>query len=130
VSIAQYIGLNYLPKGRTAEGVDCWGLVQLFYRNELHLDVPSYDDQYLNPTDRGSVSKTIIDNMGHWAKVQEQEYGDVLLFEILGLPLHTGIYIGDGDFLHAFKNTNSCIERLKSITWNRRLLGAFRWTKV
>ena len=130
MSLTHYIGLKYSSKGRTVAGVDCWGLVYLFYKNELGLSVPAYDGDYTDSNDRKSVSITIKENIKNWRKVEEPEYGDMLLFNILGLPLHTAVYIGNGDFLHAFQNTNSCIERLKSITWNRRLVGIYRWAKT
>jgi cell wall-associated NlpC family hydrolase len=128
VNIAAYIGLPYAPKGRGSEGVDCWGLVQLFYQRELGIAVPSYVEEYVSPDDRLTVSQAILANIGKWEAALTLEPGDMLLFSILGLPLHTGVYIGDNDFLHAFRNTNSCIERLNSITWGRRLIGAYRWT--
>ncbi len=130
MNLSKYIGLSYKPKGRDNDGIDCWGMVQLFYREELNIDIPSYAEDYKNPNDRKSVSAAIIDNIGNWVKVATPKFGDMLLFEILGLPLHTGVYIGDNDFLHSFYNTNSCIERLNSINWNRRLLGVYRWERT
>jgi murein DD-endopeptidase len=130
VSVVDFIGLKYLPKGRGHDGVDCWGLVQLFYKAELGLSVPSYSEDYQSPTDRSSVSEAIVCNLRNWVKVDKPEYGDILVFEILGLPLHTGVYIGNNDFLHSFYMTNSCIERLNSVTWNRRLLGIYRWVRT
>lgn len=128
MNVADYIGLPYAPKGRGSEGVDCWGLVQLFYKRELGIAVPSYVEEYVSPDDRMTVSGAILANIGKWKAALTLEPGDMLLFSILGLPLHTGVYIGDNDFLHAFRNTNSCIERLNSVTWSRRLIGAYRWT--
>jgi cell wall-associated NlpC family hydrolase len=109
-------------------GVDCWGLVKLFYERELGIVVPSYTEEYVSPSDRKSVSEVIRENIGKWKQISVLKRGDMLLFSILGLPLHTGVYLGNDDFLHAFQNTDSCIERLSSITWNRRLIGAYRWT--
>lgn len=127
MNLRKYIGLPYSPKGRDTTGLDCWGLVRLFYKQELGIDVPSYVQDYSDPSDRQSVSSAILDNLKFWKKRDKPEYGDLLVFNILGLPLHTAVYIGNGDFLHAFKNTNSCIERLSSITWRRRLVGVYRW---
>ena len=127
MNISKYLGLNYASKGRAFSGVDCWGLVYLFYRQELGYEVPDYSTDYEDAKHRKSVSEVIKNNIANWQKVEAPEYGDMLLFNILGLPLHTAVYIGGNDFLHAFQNTNSCIERLDSITWSRRLVGAYRW---
>jgi cell wall-associated NlpC family hydrolase len=129
VNVAAYVGLPYVAKGRSPEGIDCWGLVKLFYERELGLIVPSYVDEYVGPNDRLTVSQAIQQNIGKWKQTAVIQAGDMLLFSILGLPLHTGVYIGNNDFLHAFMNTDSCIERLNSVTWNRRLIGAYRWIR-
>ena len=130
MNLTPYIGIPFQAKGRTPAGMDCWGLVRLFYKNEFGIQLPSYTDDYVSSTDRKTVSQAITENIGSWQKVEKPQFGDMLLFQVLGLPLHTGIYIGDNDFLHAFRNTHSCIERINSITWSRRLLGVYRWAKT
>jgi len=130
VRIVDYIGLPYKAKGREVSGLDCYGLVYLFYRDKLGLKIPSYSEDYLHSEHWSSVAEAIIKNLPNWVKVDKPKYGDMLVFNILGLPVHTGIYLGPNDFLHSFMKTNSCIERLDSITWNRRLQGIYRWQKI
>lgn len=130
MNLDRYIGLKFIPKGRTIEGIDCWGLVRLFYKDEFGVELPSYSDEYESPTHRQSVSEAIKANLGNWTAVSSPNFGDVLVFRILGLPLHTGIYIGNGNFIHSYKNTNSCIERLKSVNWENRVLGIYRWSTI
>jgi cell wall-associated NlpC family hydrolase len=130
MNILRYIGIPYVAKGRTWEGGDCWNLVRLFYKTELNIEVPSYVDTYIAPSHSQSVAGAIdsaVNVTREWKEIPEPEFGCVLVFDILGFPVHTGIYLGDNDFLHAFLNTNSCIERLNSITWNRRLQGCYTW---
>lgn len=122
-----YIGIPYENRGRTRDGVDCWGLVQLWYREQLDVDVPDYLWAYTAANDKESVSDAIEENKANWKKVDEPEYGDVLVFRIMGYPMHVGIKLNGDDFLHAFQGTQSCLERLSSISWSRRLFEVYRW---
>lgn len=122
-----YVGIPYENRGRTREGVDCWGLVQLWYREQLDIDVPDYLWAYSAANDKESVSHAIEENKASWNKVDEPAYGDVLVFRIMGYPMHVGIKLNGDDFLHAFQGTQSCLERLSSIAWSRRLFEVYRW---
>lgn len=125
-----YIGIPYLDRGRGLDGVDCWGLCRLFHRNAMGNELPSYLDDYEGAEVKESVASAVFRNLKNWKVVDgEPEWGDVLVFNVMGLPIHTGIYIGAGDFLHAFKGTASCIERLNSVTWQHRLHRVIRWEK-
>lgn len=121
--LADFIGIPYRPLGRDKSGTDCWGLVSLYYRAALGIELPDYT--YLNTRD--SIFSAILGNLSAWELREPIEANDVLLFRIFGIPYHVGIYLGDGDFLHSFNGTESCIERLNSINWKPRLLGAYRW---
>lgn len=121
----RFIGLKYKDRGRDWSGVDCYGLVELFYKEELGVAVPSYD--YSTADNRTEVAREMERGMGEWVRIEEPEPGDVIVFRIFGLPIHTGIYAGEGDFLHTFRRTETCFERLDSLTWADRIHGIFRW---
>ena len=129
MQIADFIGLPYKPKGRNFSGVDCYGVAYLFQREIMGNEVPSYAENYSDPDARGSVANAIVSNAGNWLAVDTPERGDVILFNLLGLPVHCGVYVGDGDFLHSLKGTQTCIERLDSITWSKRIYRIIRWQK-
>jgi len=126
-TLQKYIGIPYKHLGRGVKGLDCWGLLCLFYQQEKGIELPSYVDEY---DGRASIAKAINDNLGTWQWTDKPQFGDLMVFNILGLPIHTAIYLGCGNFLHSFQNTNSCIERINSISWQRRLKGYYRWAKT
>ena len=128
MNVAEYIGIPYKDRGRDRDGLDCWGLVKLFYSDVMGIDVPGYLE-YDSAEDNAAVADVIDRRVSDWKQIEAPEPGCVLLFRVKGLPIHCGIYLGRDDFLHAFKGTQVCIERLNSISWSKRLLGAYTWVR-
>lgn len=122
-----FIGLPYVHRGRTYEGVDCFGLVQLFYRDVMHIEVPDYLEMYSDQFDKEECGNAIAVGSGEWVEVEDLSFGSVITFNILGAVCHVGVHIGDGDFLHSFNGTDSCIESIRDISWNKRFHKAYEW---
>lgn len=129
MDIRQLMGIPYQPKGRNLDGVDCWGLAYVFHRMLLGNPVPSYTHDYSQPEDPESVSKAITGNALQWVEVEPSaaRYGDVVIFRLKGLPMHCGVVLDHGDFIHTLKGCQTCIERLDSLTWNKRIYKVIRW---
>ena len=125
---SDYIGIPYKERGRSLDGVDCWGLVCLMYA-DMDINVPSYLHEYITSSDIDSVATAINKNKSNWRKVEAPDVGDVLVFNIMGFPCHVGVYVGQGDFIHSFRGTAVCVERLNSISWTRRLSEVYRWQR-
>ncbi|WP_373975218.1 C40 family peptidase [Chitinibacter sp. SCUT-21] len=69
-------------------GLDCSGLVQYVYKNALQVDLPRSAAEMANATRH--VDKSDL------------RPGDLVFFNTLGRPFsHVGIYMGDGNFIHA-----------------------------
>jgi cell wall-associated NlpC family hydrolase len=87
----QLLGTPYLWGGRTSDGVDCSGLVQIGYATAgLHLPRDSYQQFYV-----GRLTAT----RWHMAGLRR---GDTLYFlGDDGKIRHTGIYLGNDRYLHA-----------------------------
>jgi cell wall-associated NlpC family hydrolase len=126
MNLSKYIGLPYQDRGR-GPAFDCIGFVRHVYREELGIELPDFLRTYSSAENAESVASAINERKSDWVKVDEPKPLDLLLFNILGLPTHVGLYLNDNDFIHCFQNSNSCIERLSAVTWNRRLLGVYRW---
>jgi hypothetical protein len=122
----KYIGLPYLANGRTEAGVDCWGLVRLFYKNELNIDLPSYVDDYNGPYDPAIISLMDQYKEVEWKKQAVPEAGDVCVFNIYGEPCHVGVYVGNNKFIHSRENKDVVIESITSPKWANRLEGYYK----
>jgi len=123
----KYIGLSYLENGRTEHGVDCWGLVCLFYKHEFNIDLPSYINEYSGANDP-YLANFIKHTKISWNLTTSPKLGDVCVFNILGEPTHVGIYLNNQEFLHCRDGKDSVIESLKNHKWNRRLEGIYSYS--
>ncbi|MBQ8974854.1 MAG: SH3 domain-containing protein [Oscillospiraceae bacterium] len=86
----QFVGYNYVYGGASpSEGFDCSGLVYYTYRSLGYTDIQ-----------RGAGSQYRCD--GTWVAKSDLVPGDLVFFssDDSGVT-HVGIYIGDGNFVHA-----------------------------
>lgn len=125
---SKYIGIKYKDKGGTQSGIDCYGLVRLFYKDEFNIELPDYRSFYSSSTDQESVSNAVLTKRSQvLEEVEVPEFGDIIIFNIKGYPVHVGIYLEKGDFLHSLSGRDSCIENLRSLTWSRRVDSIWRY---
>lgn len=82
----QYLGVPYVWGGTTPNGFDCSGLVQYVYK-QLGINISRTTYRQVN--DGRAVTK------------DELKAGDLIFFANSGSVHHVGIYIGDGQFIHA-----------------------------
>ena len=120
-----YIGIPFREHGRDKAGLDCYGLVRLVLFEVFRIGVSDYRDYDVE--ERRDCGRHIRDRARHvWKKVPNPVPGDVVLLNIVGQPMHCGVYIGKSLFLHATQEAGSCIERLTAPQWSRRISGFFR----
>lgn len=123
----KYMNVPFLEKGRTMEGADCWGLVCLVYKNELGIDLKSYDDSYKDTLDVMTVNQTINNERENWQDTDKPKEFDVIILNMRGLPMHVGIVTGKGKMIHCQRFLNTCHERYDTMRWSNRVVGFSRW---
>ena len=126
MNLASYIGLPFKPYGRDRDGVDCWGLVRLFYQEVLQKPLPIYDFAPNSP----AASMTIVavrDGDAAWRRVTTPQIGDVAVFDLYGRPSHVGVMLDETHMLHVMEGIDSAIEPVLSTVWAKRLSGVFRY---
>lgn len=84
--IKNYLGVPYLWGGTSPSGFDCSGLVQYTYK-QLGIN----------------ISRTSYTQVNDGRKVDKSELkaGDLVFFARQGNVHHVGMYIGNGQFIHA-----------------------------
>lgn len=111
----QYQGSPYVYGGNTPGGFDCSGFTQFVILNTVGIDIG-----------HGTAGQT---NYGAWVDWGDWLPGDLVYFAgtfRAGIS-HTGIYIGDGEFIHAEnEGTGVVISSLYSDYYSGHYYGAFR----
>lgn len=108
----QFIGIPYRWGGTTSEnGFDCSGLTMVSYR--------------LNGLNLPRVSRNQF-QAGKWVSKEKLRPGDLVFFATKGgtRVTHVGMYVGDGDFIHAPRTgKNVRIEKLSTGFFAKTYMG-------
>lgn len=123
-----YVGIPFLAGGRDHSGLDCWGLVRLFYKNELAIDLPSFKSDY-DISDNERIKELIAQYCEGWDITTTPHHGDVVVFNILGEAVHVGIMLNTTQFLHVRENSDSAVDNINNVKWNRRVEGFYRYNQ-
>jgi cell wall-associated NlpC family hydrolase len=127
---ANYVGLPWLPGGRSRAGCDCWGLVTQVYSDVAGIALDPLNGLYVTAEEREDIARLVDGQCAHgpWVAVEagDERELDVLLFLCFGLQSHVGVVCGRGLMLHATAGKESSIERYTDGRWLPRLMGAWR----
>lgn len=128
MDLKSYITVPFLEKGRSKAGWDCWGVAYVMYKEFLNIDLPLYLDNYTS-TEQKDVLGVLIEGQLEkmWMETKVPQPLDIISIRLRNRPMHVGVYIGKGRFIHALENTGTAIERTDSITWKNRILGYYRY---
>ena len=101
MDLIKYLKIPFRHQGRDFSGADCFGMLLLFYKHELGIELPDYDKDY--PEDWWTEQSLITDLYKEYQfkKVKTFEKGHVILFKNTStIPGHIGIVLDDSTFLH------------------------------
>lgn len=122
-ALKQLIGIPYMAHGRDPQkGLDCYGLaILLLGMTGIHLP-----DVFYNDTDT-QTNKRILESLEATipnTKIEHPEKHCIIEFTIMGEPSHIGIYLGEGEFIHASRKYGVVIDKL--YRWKQRIKGYYR----
>ena len=117
----KYIGIPFKAHGRDIEtGVDCFGLVRHVLNAEFGKEFPEWVP---DGDSAAELLKKYKQQWSHLKQIEEPVIGSVGLFRFVGMPIHIGLYIGDGRVLHVMINETSVAEKVESNRLKGRLHG-------
>ena len=121
IDCRELVGIPYKEKGRGVDGVDCLGL-NLMVSRILGFDVPDWI--YKGEEDNRNSETVRLGKEGLRAERLNFPVEGCYI-EFSGIDrFHTGVYIGDGKFIHASKSAGMVvIEDLSR--WRKRIKGFY-----
>lgn len=100
----RYIGVPFLPGGRTFSGCDCGGLVLLALREEKGIAASDFNaygsGEFKNMRGLGKIGEGVEGLMEEWVPVEEPRPFDLVRYRYGRWPCHVGIYAREGKVLH------------------------------
>ncbi|MGD0799860.1 MAG: NlpC/P60 family protein [Terracidiphilus sp.] len=112
----KFLGITYTWGGVSSYGFDCSGFTQMLVRQ------------------RGIIMPRDASVQASWSRMAPVERGDLKPGDLLffgdnpGKITHTGMYIGDGEFIHDTTNMHPGVQisRLDEMPWTKLLVAARR----
>lgn len=126
---SDYLKIPFVDMGRDKTGVDCYGLVCLYYKRELGIILPEY---LIPPQKAGEINSGILHEKetGRWEEQSKPERGTVILFNLHNRHTvinHIGVYIGGNRFIHTLKDHGVSLVRLPHYYFTPKIRGFYKW---
>ena len=126
-------GIPYCHNGRDYNGVDCWGLVKLFF-SELGINLPSDDGAYISDKwykkDPDRYLNQLVQlgqEVGHFKKLKPLDIPYYRLYK--NVVTHTSVMLDEKCFIHVLINKRVQIDTMKKRFWRAKYAGARRIIK-
>lgn len=133
MNFEKYINIPYKHLGRSFDGVDCWGLIWLMYKEEKNIILPNILN-YKEFWYKEKKENHIINNINNCNTKLEINYPfnifDILFFfnKSRSFVDHVGMITEENRFIHTYRNDFSKIDRFEGY-WKSLLWKGYRWQK-
>ncbi|HBS59410.1 MAG: NlpC/P60 family protein [Bacillota bacterium] len=123
IKLDDLIGLPFVDGGRDpATGLDCWGLsTEVFRRYGIAL--PDYK---ISCEETSRIHDEMNEQRAFWRRCKGEIPVPALVVIRFAIYCdHTGVYIGQGRFIHTRKEIGVNIDRVDNPTWAKRIEGFY-----
>lgn len=124
----KYLKIPYKWDGRGWDGVDCLGIMILWYAEELGIHLLDYKHGTVN-NQQVAENNLLLKNACNEFEIikpsQIKRHDIVLIKSKSNIPNHLGICLGNGKFIHAMDKVGVSIGRIAS--WRKYVHGYYRY---
>lgn len=125
----RFIGIPFVDGGRTFEGADCYGLVKLYYKNILNIEIP---ETKIQPNQPKRIMINYLNEISkNWKQIESPEKNCVVAMamhdEHPKLVTHFAVMIDEKRMLHTLNKQNSNIKNIDDISIKPFIKGFFEW---
>ena len=124
--VDKYLGIAYKHRGRTLEGLDCWGFLKLVYADlgfKL-FDIENLEYEKVWGLRGNDYFRENYEN--DWEKVSNPDVLDGVLFvNSRGIANHAGVVFKNRKFIHCCRQ-GVVVSRLDDESWNKKTEGFYR----
>lgn len=125
-TLEKLVGIPYKFKGRGFDGVDCLGLVWLYFRSK-GIPFPDGDGLPIEEESHPDYVKRALDALNRIARpVSNPQADDIVVMRFPGGYVHLGVMIDEKNMLHVVKGQPSSITPLRRFRF--RIVGIYRLT--
>ncbi len=114
--VKEYLGTPYRRGGTSEKGMDCSGFARMVYDRLLGLELPHNSGDQFRSSELQKIDR------------QELQAGDLVFFANKKKKRinHVGVYLSDGQFIHASSSEGIIVSSLNDKYWKKRFVGSKR----
>tara|TARA_R110000772_G_scaffold115199_4_gene220025 strand:+ start:518 stop:922 length:405 start_codon:yes stop_codon:yes gene_type:complete len=102
--INNIIGKPWVNRATSFDSADCWGVVSLYYKHVLNIDIPTVQGFI----EKEQFDKCYSENLHLWQEVKAPIIAGLVFTCYKGeTPTHVGVCIGGGKALHSRGTQNN-----------------------
>lgn len=125
--LCKWVGIPFRWGGNSFAGADCAGLVLLYLRKELGIDLPRPGPENRTAAAwRDEGEARMLDYLErHCVRVQDPRRGDIVLIHMVRQAAHVGVFVDSRRVLHVDCGRTSSIDQLDMFP-KHRIIGFWR----
>ncbi len=132
IELEKYIGIPFVDKGRTLDGADCYGIVKLYYKEFLNIDI---EEIIANPDNAKSCFVKYLDQISrNWKQENHAVKNSVVAMSTNpqhpNMITHFGVMIDDKRMLHTFKNVQCHVICIDNPIIKTQIKGFYSWSQL